>query len=120
MNINVTVTLPKKLPVKQLDSFVDRTVYNTARITLDRTQPHIPRLTGRMERDIIGYGVKGSNKTYALGFTSATYTPYVWKYPQNTKWTNPRSYAQWFVTEFKNSKERITHQAVNQAMKVIR
>lgn len=121
MNIGVSVSIPKKLPVKQLDNFVDRTVYNTARITLDRTHSHIPRLTGNMERDIIGYGVRGSNKTYALGFSSANYAPIVWNYPQNrTNWTNPRSYSKWFITEFKNSKEQITHQAVNQALKVIK
>ena len=121
MSVSVSITIPRKLPIKQLDNYIDRTVYNIARITLDRTAPHIPRLSGDMERAIAGYGVKGHNKSYALGFTSTNYAPIVWNYPQSTThWTNPRSYSKWFLTEFKNSKEQITNQAVNQAMKVIK
>ena len=121
MNIKVSVSIPKEMPVKQLDNFIDKTVYNTARITLDRTAPHIPRLSGDMERAIAGYGVRGHNKSYDLGYTSTNYAPIVWDYPQNTtNWTNPLSYSKWFITEFKNSKDKITRQAVNQAMKVVK
>lgn len=121
MNINVNVSVPKQLPTKQLNNFVDRTVYNIARTTLDETAPHIPRLSGNMERDIFGYGVRGNNKTYSLGFITANYAPIVWNYPQNkTNWTNPMSYSKWFITDFKNNKEKITRQSVSQALKVIK
>ena len=120
MNIKVSIEVPQKLPIKQLDSYIDNTVHNIARITMDRTQPHVPYRTGHMLRDIMARGVKGSNKTYTLGYNSAKYTPYVWAMPQGTNWTNPRSYAQWFMTEFKNHKEIITLQAVNQAKAVMK
>lgn len=114
MNVSVEITQP--LPIKQMDSFMDRTVYHTARITLDRTNPYIPRLTGNMSSDILGHGVSGSNKVYGLGYVSANYAPYVWKMPQNTNWTNPLSYSKWFYTEFRNSKESIVSQAVRMAL----
>ncbi len=117
MNIKIDVSMPKELPKKQLDNYVDKTVYHVARNTLDLTAIHIPYLSGDMKRDIMAYGVKGRNKVYTLGFLSAKYTPYVWDYPQNTNWTNPNSYAQWFVTEYKKDKDKINRQAVNQAMK---
>ena len=118
--LTVDITVPKPLPVKEMDAFMDKAVYEMARITLDRTQPHVPRLTGDMERDIYGYGVKGGNKTYSLGFTSVKYTPYVWAMTKNTNWTNKQSYPQWFITEFLNSKEKIVTQAVNQAKAVLK
>lgn len=114
MRVSVQITAP--LPLKQIDSFMDRTVYHTARITLDRTQPHIPRLTGDMSRDIIGHGVTGSNKSYALGWVTRNYAPYVWNYPQNTNWTNPASYTKWFETEFRYAKESIVNTAVRMAL----
>ena len=120
MNINVSVSVPKKLPVRQLNQFIDRTVYNTAVITLERTEPHIPRLSGHMVGDTLARGVKGFNKSYTLGTDSTPYSSIVWNYPQNTNWTNKKSYSQWFMTEFRNSKEKIISQAVERALKVIR
>lgn len=114
--IKVEVEMLKDLPIKELDRYIDYTVYNIARITLDWTAPHIPRLSGDMERAIASYGVRGSNKEYTLGDNITDYSQIVWDYPQNgTNWTNPRSYSKWFITEFKNRKELIVQNAVNNA-----
>ena len=120
MSISASVSFPKKLSTAQMNKYVDSTVYHMAKHTLDYTNNHIPNLTGSMKRDILGYGVKGSNKTYTLGYSSVRYTPYVWAYPQNTKWTNPASYSEWFMTVFKQNKQMILTQAVNQAKKVLK
>ena len=120
MNIKVQISVPQKLPIRKLDSFIDKTVHNIAKITLDRTQPHVPYKSGTMFRDIMSHGVRGGNKTYILGFANVKYTPYVWRMPQKTNWTNLQSYSQWFITEFRKEKESITRQAVGQSMKVLR
>lgn len=119
MNIGVTITVPKSLSVNKLNEFVDKTVYNVAKHTLDYSNSHIPKLSGRMKSDILAYGVKGSNKTYTLGYSSVKYTPYVWAYPQNTNWTNPASYSKWFMTVFKQNKQKIINQATAQSRKVL-
>jgi hypothetical protein len=114
--VKVEVEMLKDLPIKELDRYIDYTVYNIARTTLDYTAPHIPYLSGNMERAIASYGVRGSNKEYTLGDNITDYSLYVWNYPQSsTNWTNPRSYSKWFITEFKNRKELIVQNAVNNA-----
>lgn len=120
MNISVKVEIPRELPVKELDNYVDQVVFNTARITLDFTnsKQHFPYLTGELNRASMAEGVVSEgNKTYHLGAAGVDYAPDVWEYPQSTNWTNPNTYAQWYVTEYKNEKELITQQAVSNAMK---
>ena len=120
MNISVKISVPKGLPTKQLYQFTDRTVYNIAKITLDRTKDHIPRLTGNMGQDEYSRGVKGADRTYTLGNNKYYYAKYVWNMPKGTHWTNSKSYPQWFITEFKNEKEKIVNQAVYQARMVLK
>ena len=120
MNIKVTVEVPKDIPKDALNYFVDRTVYNMAAITLERTEQHIPYRTGHMHDDEIARGVQGTYKTYTLGNDRYYYARYVWGFPQDVNWTNKKSYAQWFITEFKNCKETITSLAVARAKKVIK
>lgn len=124
MNIKVEIDIPKKLPIKELDSYIDRVVFNTARITLDYTnsKQRFPYLTGELNRASMAEGVVSEgNKTYHLGASGVDYAPIVWEYPQKgTNWTNPNTYAKWYVTEFENEKEIITHQAVNNALKMVR
>lgn len=116
--IKIDVEIIKDLPVDELNAYIDNTVYNIARVTLDFTGPHIPHLSGDMERAIASYGVQGSNKEYTLGDNITDYSQYVWNYPQNrTNWTNPRSYSKWFITEFKNQKDVIVNRAVTSAKK---
>lgn len=116
--IGVKVEMPKELPVKELVQYCDDVVFNVARATLDFTNSkgHFPYLTGELNRASMAEGVvKESYATYHVGASGVNYAPAVWNYPQNTNWTNPNTYAQWFITEFKNDKELIMYQAVSRA-----
>lgn len=116
--ISVKVEMPKELPVKELAQYCDDVVFNVARATLDFTNSkgHFPYLTGELNRASMAEGVvKESYATYHVGASGVSYAPAVWGYPQNTNWTNPNTYAQWFITEFKNDKELIMYQAVSRA-----
>lgn len=118
MNIKVSVEIPRNLPIKELDRYIDYTVYNMARITLDYTnsKQRFPYLTGELNRASMAEGVVSEGgKTYHLGASGVDYAPDVWDYPQSTNWTNPNTYAQWYMTEFKNEKELIVKRAVENA-----
>lgn len=120
MNIKVSVEIPRQLPIRELDNYTDRVVYNTARITLDFTnsKQRFPYRTGELQRASMAEGVVGEgNKSYYLGARGVDYAEDVWEYPQSTNWTNPNTYAKWYITEFKNEQEVIMNQAVNKAMK---
>ena len=123
MNISVSVEIPRELPIKELDRYMDLVVYNVARITLDYTnsKQRFPYLTGELNRASMAEGVVSEgNKTYHLGASGVDYAPYVWEYPQETNWTNPNTYAQWYLKEYQNEKEIITNLAVNNAMKLVK
>lgn len=124
MNISVSVEIPRELPIKELDRYMDLVVYNVARITLDYTnsKQRFPYLTGELNRASMAEGVVSEgNKTYHLGASGVDYAPIVWEYPQKgTNWTNPSTYAQWYLTEYQNEKEIITNLAVNNAMKLVK
>lgn len=118
MNIKVEVEIPRNLPIKELNRYIDYTVYNMARITLDYTnsRQRFPYLTGELNRASMAEGViSEGNRTYHLGATGVDYAVDVWEYPQSTNWTNPSTYAQWYMTEFKNEKELIVKTAVENA-----
>ena len=107
----------KELPRRELKGFEDETVYRTARMTLDFTIPHIPYRTGDLNKSSLAFGVQGQDKVYSLG-AGVPYAKYVWNFDQNnTNWTNPRSYSQWFLTEFRNQKETILGNAVSVSYK---
>lgn len=109
----------KEIPKRELKGFEDEVVYRVARMTLDFTVPHIPFLTGRLQKASLKYGVQGENMVYSLGATEdAPYARTVYNYSQtDTNWTNPRSYAQWFYTEFYNQKETILGNSVSVSYK---
>lgn len=116
--IGVQIEMPKELPIKELAQYCDDVVFNVARATLDFTNSkgHFPYLTGELNRASMAEGVvKESYATYHVGASGVNYAPAVWGYPQNTNWTNHDTYAQWFITEFKNDKELIMNQAVSRA-----
>lgn len=118
MNIKVNVEIPRNLPIRELDRYIDYTVYNMARITLDYTnsRQRFPYLTGELNRAAMAEGVVAEGgKSYHLGASGVDYAPDVWDYPQSTNWTNPSTYAQWYMTEFKNEKELIVKRAVENA-----
>lgn len=123
MNIKVEIDIPRQLPIRELDNYIDDVVFNTARITLDFTnsKQRFPYLTGELNRASMAEGVvSDGNKTYHLGASGVDYAPDVWEYPQGTNWTNPSTYAQWYMTEFANEKEQIMNLAVNNAIRKVR
>lgn len=112
--ISVQVEVVKDMPWGQINQYIDNTVYNIARKTLDYTAPHIPYNTHTMELAIAGYGVRGSGREYTLGDDITNYSKYVWNYPQKgTNWTNPNSLSQWFMQGFKRYQTQIVSDAVN-------
>lgn len=122
--ISVSVEIPRELPIKELDRFTDLVVQGVARITLDFTnsKQRFPYLTGELARASMAEGVVSEgNKTYHLGAAGVDYAPIVWEYPQKgTNWTNPNTYAQWYVTEYENEKELITNHAVSNALRLVK
>ena len=107
----------KELPVREINGFENEVVYRTARMTLDFTIPHIPYRTGDLNKSSLAFGVQGQDKVYSLG-AGVPYAKYVWNFNQETtNWTNPRSYSQWFLTEFKNQKETILGNSVTASYK---
>lgn len=119
--INVKIDIPKDLPIRKLEKYIDDTVFNIARITLDYTndKKHFPRLHGDLIDSSVAQGVtKYAKDSYYLGTDgSVEYAQYVWKMPEGTNWTNPNTYPQWYYTEFKREKEQIVSRAVKQAEK---
>lgn len=123
MNIKVEIDIPRQLPIRELDNYIDDVVFNTARITLDFTnsKQRFPYLSGDLNRASMAEGVvSDGNKTYHLGASGVDYAPIVWEYPQKTNWTNPSTYAKWYMTEFENEKEQIMNLAVNNAIRKVR
>lgn len=123
MNIKVEIDIPRQLPIRELDNYIDNVVFNTARITLDFTnsKQRFPYLTGELNRASMAEGVVSEGgKTYHLGASGVDYAPIVWEYPQRTDWTNPSTYAKWYMTEFENEKEQIMSLAVNNAIRKVR
>lgn len=122
--ISVKMTYPKDIAKDKLDKYEDMVVKGVARITLDYTnsKQRFPYLTGELNRAAMAEGVvSDGGKTYHLGARGVSYAPAVWNYPQHgTNWTNPNTYAQWYITEFKNEHELIMRQAINNARKNIK
>ena len=124
MNVNVDIKVIKDLPVEQINKYVDLTVFGIARGVLDYTanENRFPYLTGNLQKSAMAEGVKKeSSKTYYLGAQGADYATYVWDYSQKgTNWTNPDTYAQWYVTTYKNKKEVITQLAIDNALRSVK
>ena len=121
--MKISVSIPKKLPVEKIDKFIDKTVYAIARNTLDYTnsKKHFPYLTGELNRASMAEGVRSNkSKTYYIGANGVDYAPAVWKYPQSTNWTNPETYAQWYVKEFKYEKDKIVKNAIAAALRSVK
>lgn len=117
--MEIEVEILKDLPTKQIDSFMDRTVYNMVSITREYTksQDAYPYLTGELSKQEIALPIEGSNKEYGLG-GGVSYAQRVWTYT-NVKWTNSKTQPQWYFSVFKNNKETITNEAINRALKEI-
>lgn len=110
------IEIIKELPKDQIKQFEDYVIYEIARTILDLTEGHFPRLSGDLELGSYKVGVVGSNSKYGIG-TDVDYAKYVWNYSQDANWTNKNTYAQWYLTTFKNKGEAIVNQAVEGALK---
>ena len=108
----------KDLPTKQIEEFVDKTVYNIALGTREETKGlrAYPYLSGELERAEIAEPIMGSNKEYSL-LAGVDYAKKVWNYDSDTNWTNPSTEPQWYYNVFKKHKEVITSEAVARALK---
>lgn len=108
----------KPLPTKEINNYMDQIVFGIARATLDFTNTgrHFPYLTGELNRSAMAEGVvKEADKSYHLGARGVDYAPKVWNYPQSTNWTNPSTYAQWYMTEYQRDENVIVQSAIKQA-----
>lgn len=117
--MEVELEIVKDIPVKQINEFEEKTIYNCAVFTREFTKNRnaYPYLSGELARQEIASSIIGSNKEY--GLTSGTdYATKVWKM-NNVKWTNPSTQPQWYKSVFNRNVGEIVHQAVNTALKEI-
>ena len=120
---SVEFKVVKPLDTKAIDDYMDKCVFGIARATLDFTNTghHFPYLTGELNRSAMAEGVvKEINNTYHLGARGVDYAPKVWNYSQSTNWTNPSTYAQWYMTEFQKDQNIIVESAIKQAKGVLK
>lgn len=112
--MSVTVKY-NKATFKKLKELPDKDIYEIARQTLDRvgSMKITPYKTGRMENSMFSNGVKKSSSgVYTIGnYTS--YAKYVYKKPQNTKWTNPNSKSKWFDYFWKTQGKNVFESVVS-------
>jgi hypothetical protein len=124
MNVDVEVKIIEDLPVEKIERYVDLCVFGVARNVLDFTlnDNRFPYLTGELQRSSIAEGVRQeAQNTYYLGAEGVDYAEKVWNYPQETtNWTNPDTYAQWYVKVYENKKELITQNTIDNAIRSVK
>lgn len=123
MNVDVEIKFIEELPIDKINEYKDLVVFGVARNVLDYTlaENRFPYLTGELQRSAMAEGVrKESECTYYLGAEGADYAKIVWEYPQKTNWTNPDTYAQWYVTMYQNKAEVITQNAIDNAIRSVK
>ena len=109
----------KELPIKQINKFEDRVVYNVAVFTREYTKATdaYPYLTGKLARSEMAKPIRGYNNTYSL-LNGTDYDVYVWNM-KDVNWTNKRTKPQWYFRQFRQSSEKIVNNAVSSALKEI-
>lgn len=122
MNITIQVNADSLDALQpKMEMFEDKVVYSLARSTLDMTSGHFPRLTGDLEIGSKSVDVMGGKKVYGLGFSPETeYATYVYDMGEDTNWTNPKTWAQWYHTSYANNQEKIIANAILMASKELR
>lgn len=124
MDVGVEIEIIEDLPVDKIDRYADLVVYGVARGVLDYAinENRFPYLTGNLQRSAVAEGVRQeSEKVYYLGAEGADYAVDVWDMPQETtNWTNPDTYAKWYVTVYQNKKEVVTQQAIDNAIRSVK
>ena len=117
--MKVEIEFIKDIPIKQINEFQDRVVYNVALYTREFTKNDnaFPYLTGELMRSEVALPIMGSNKVYSLG-AGVDYAKYVWKM-NNVKWTNPSTKPQWYYSNFNEKGAVLLTNAVIRALKEI-
>jgi hypothetical protein len=117
--MNTTYKWVKPLPEKQINTFEDRVVYNSAVYTREFTKGTraYPRLSGELERQEIASPIVGSSKSYGLT-AGVKYAGYVWNM-KNVNWTNPNTKPKWYYSVFVNNSQKIIVQAISSSLKEI-
>lgn len=117
--MKIEVEVIKELPVKQINQFEDRTVYNTAVVTREYTKGAnaYPYLTGNLRRNEVSAAISGSDKVYGL-VAGVDYAKYVWD-KTNVNWTNSSTQPQWYYSVFRRQGVSIVGNAVSRALKEI-
>lgn len=111
--------ITKDIPVKQIQNFEKRAVYNTAVYTREYTKGAnaYPYLSGKLQSTEIAAPIVGSGMTYGLT-AGVDYAVSVWNY-KNVNWTNSSTQPQWYASVFSKQYASIVNQAVNIALKEI-
>lgn len=123
MAVEINVLTIKEIPEKAISNYMDTCMFGIARATLDftNTGQHFPYLTGELNRASMAEGVvKESDCIYHLGAAGVDYAPKVYGYGDNTHWTNPNTYPQWYNTEFEKDRNIIIQSALKQAEGVLK
>ena len=117
--MNIEIEIIKPIPKDQINSFCDKTVYNTAVLTREETKSAdaYPYLTGELQRSEISAPIVGSNKEYGLE-AGVDYAKKVWGY-ENVNWTNPDTKPQWYYSIYREHEATIVSEAVSRTLKEI-
>ena len=124
MKFDVDVIMVEDLPLEEIKGYEDLCIFGVARNVLDYTlgENRFPYLTGELQKSAMAEGVrKEADCVYYLGAEGTDYAERVWEYPQEgTRWTNPDTYAQWYVKVYENKKEIITQNAIDNALRSVK
>ena len=117
--MNIEIEIVKDIPVKQIEKFEDRVVYNTAVFTREQVKGShgYPYLTGELQRSEIASPIMGMNKQYSL-LAGVSYGKAVFSYT-NVHWTNPSTMPHWYYTAFRKNGQTIITNAIHRAEKEI-
>ena len=123
-NVSIEIEIVKDLPIDEIKKYADLVVLGVARQTKDYTASdnRYPYRTGNLQISSMAQEVrKEQDYVYCLDVPGgADYAHYVWNMPQESNWTNPNTYAQWYDKVYNEKKEIITQQAIDNALRSIK
>ena len=111
--------IPNKQTEKKLLNLPNDVMYKVARMTLDKSMPHIPKslgkpTSGQLRRSSAIYGVRGSDGEYSIGSVTS-YAKYVYVMPDSTNWTTNGTNGKWFSRTFERYGKMMIKQAIEQS-----
>lgn len=117
--MNIEIKIIKGIPEKQIDTFEDRVVYNTALATKEyvKNRNAYPYRTGELRRSEVASQILGDHKEYSLD-GGVDYAKTVYGYT-NVNWTNPSTVPQWYYNAFRQKGALLLTNAVLVAKKEI-